>query len=884
MFPPSDSQVTVPASAVKPFLELCGYTGSLLQRSFSLGEGRSVPLVGFARPPADARTSCIAVLEANSGSEELVATCRPLAAPLVFVCGKLGLEWWQQTSVAAVRQGPPIPMDRLESFFRTHRSEFSPNAIYRAKTWGRFDTQYQRSFVDVGLMPVVEGRIGEELTTLVSRSVEALKSLLGWRTPSDEQGQWLLKSVFWIVSAKILRDKEVGRFAKLDPLDVEPLLDAIAEHYDAKRVSINSDRQRRALGEIAADVTQFSDLRLATTESLAYVYENALISKATRQELGTHSTPSYLVDYVVGRLTPWITEIPMDVRNVFEPACGHAAFLVSAMRVLTELLPEEKAVSARRHRYLRSRVHGCDIDEFALEIARLSLSLTDIPNPDGWDLFAGDMFEGDRLERKSRDATIFLANPPFENFSPESRVAYKNRGVEFRHVNKTAELLARALPELRNGAVLGVVVPQGFLNSKNALDVRRLLTTQFEVQEICLFPDKVFKFSDMESAILVARKHERSSSARVRYRRVRERDIDAFQKDYRATIDVMATQSRFESSCDLRIPDLEAVWERCDGFQKFEAIAEIGQGFAFKGKDLAPGVITSSDRRFPGAVRGFLAFDEGLGLHELPRAVWLNLSGEAIRRPLHGTAQGLSQVLVNEAPSSRGPWRLKALIDFEGHPVTGRFNVVRPRGSQPLELLWALCNSPVANAYAFGHSGKRHNDAGMIRAMPIPELNGKAAIAVTEAAHRYLDYVRPGAEVLQRPTDERIAKELLLRVDNEVLRLYSLPRELEWQVLNYFAGWARGGVPFSFERYFPGHFADQISLADYLAITSDWTETNRRRETLIQKKVARTISAEQRTELDHLQSLTSSRVRLLAPLPLEALEEARRRIIGGAQE
>ena len=63
-----------------------------------------------------------------------------------------------------------------------------------------------------------------------------------------------------------------------------------------------------------------------------------------------------------------------------------AVFLVSAMRLLTELLPDDKAIPSRRGPYLRSRLHGTDIDPFALELARLSLTLTDIPNPNGWDL------------------------------------------------------------------------------------------------------------------------------------------------------------------------------------------------------------------------------------------------------------------------------------------------------------------------------------------------------------------------------------------------------------------------------------------------------------------------------------------------------------------
>jgi hypothetical protein len=341
------------AAAIEPFLLACGYAGALLKSQYRLGTGEIVPLVGFAHPPADARTACVAVVEASTGSAEIVEKFRVLAAPVVFVCGRNGLEWWKQSADSPVRVMPPIPPDKLRSFFGAHANDFSPDAIYRAKTWGRFDIQHQRSFVDLGLMPMVEEQIGRDLERLIVRNVQKLKALLNWAVLSDKKGQWLLKSVFWLVSAKILRDKKVAQFGSLDPHDVGPLLVAVAEHYDAGRISITSQRQRDALAEIAGGIAEFSNLQLATTESLAYVYENTLISKATRQSLGTHSTPSYLVDYVVGKLAPWIADIPAERRNVFEPACGHAAFLVSAMRLLTELLPDERSSASQRRSYLR---------------------------------------------------------------------------------------------------------------------------------------------------------------------------------------------------------------------------------------------------------------------------------------------------------------------------------------------------------------------------------------------------------------------------------------------------------------------------------------------------------------------------------------------------
>src|SRR5258708_20721809 len=46
----------------------------------------------------------------------------------------------------------------------------------------------------------------------------------------------------------------------------------------------------------------------------------------------------------------------------------------------SELLPAEKTIPSKRGPYLRSRLHGTDIDPFALELARLSLTLTDIPD------------------------------------------------------------------------------------------------------------------------------------------------------------------------------------------------------------------------------------------------------------------------------------------------------------------------------------------------------------------------------------------------------------------------------------------------------------------------------------------------------------------------
>jgi hypothetical protein len=168
---------------------------------------------------------------------------------------------------------------------------------------------------------------------------------------------------------------------------------------------------------------------------------------------------------------------------------------------------------------------------------------------------------------------------------------------------------------------------------------------------------------------------------------------------------------------------------------------------------------------------------------------------------------------------SRSPWRLKAVIDRQGHAVTSRFLTVRPLSATiTLEFFWALCNSPFANAYVYTHTGKRDVLTGIMRAMPVPSLIQDGVQRVVEAVHAYFDAVAPAARgALSLPFDADNARTLLQRVDAEVLRLYDLPPRLERQLLDRFSGHQRRGVPFAFERYFPEDFEPCFPLHVYLS-------------------------------------------------------------------
>lgn len=833
--------------------------------------------MAFAQFPADARSACVAVLSETAEPRNAVEGCKSVGAPIVFVCYKNTIQWWKQGATSA-EWIESIPAKRIDQFFRAHQDEFSPEAVYRAKTLGRVSSEHQLGFVDLGLMPLVEEEVGAALSRLISQNVSALKKCLVWDEVTSEQGHWLLQTVFWLVSAKILRDKKVPSFEGIELENVEDVFRRVAAHHGTEPPELDSRQERDAVSESARIIDRFSSLALTTTESLVYVYENTLISKQTRSQLGTHSTPSYLVDYVLGLLADWIEDIPENERSVFEPACGHAAFLVSAMRLLTQLLPYKKAVPSRRGPYLRRRLHGTDIDAFALELARLSLTLTDIPNPDGWDLRVEDMFVGDRLERQARANTILLANPPFGSFEDRELAAYAKAHTEIVINNKATEMLRRTLPALTPGSVFGVVVPQTMLHGAFAKDLRRFLVDNFDLREISLFPDKVFPFSDAECAVLIGQRLAEPSRRLepVRFRRIRERQMSGFREAYEAPSTRTVEQSRFNETVrwNLRVPDLEEVWLALADNPKASDLAEFGTGLVYHGKNLPAGVPTYSDKHFPGAKRGFVRLERGLQLHQLPKLYWMNLAHEAILWRRAGTTVGVQQVLLNYAPVSRGPWRLKAFIDANGRPVASTFITVRP-GDCSLESLWALLNSPVANAYAYCHLGKRHNIVGRMRNIPMPQI--QAFDDIQSAAETYLD-----AAAARANTQE--LRRLMSRVDAVVLRQYALPIELEHSLLSLFSGWERVGVSFTQTRFLPEELEGKLCYADFVDYETDWSNTNRRRGGLINKKIKGTLSDSERAELDGLQSYADYHIHQVAPRPTGVLDQLEDMLFSGSSE
>jgi type I restriction-modification system DNA methylase subunit len=160
--------------------------------------------------------------------------------------------------------------------------------------------------------------------------------------------------------------------------------------------------------------------RNISSDDLAFVYENTLITNETREHFGTHSTPRPVAEYIVNRLELWRNDI--SKLKVYEPFAGAGVFMVAALRQLRDLLQIEMP-EVDRHRFLVDRIVGDEIDPFATEVATLSLILADYPNENGWAVSQVDLFKTYALLERARGAKVVLCNPPFEAFTPDERFA-----------------------------------------------------------------------------------------------------------------------------------------------------------------------------------------------------------------------------------------------------------------------------------------------------------------------------------------------------------------------------------------------------------------------------------------------------------------------------
>lgn len=823
---------------MEALLRKCGYGDEQLAKSFKF-DNVTVPIAAFAGKPWDSWSACIAVVDANGNSRTAAAKVHPLGAPTVFACHNEGVDWWAQGPTGPSKSRW-ISWDVIDQVIDQHKAELRPDRIYAAKLRKPDATARQLWFFDVGLMPMVERQRGETLCQLVERVVGGLRRALRSQLNTRQAQEDLYRTVFWLLAAKVLHDKGVPNFVRIDLKSADEVFDRVGRHHgDTDRYPPFGSVGRSAIDEAASQIVACGSLADVSSESLAFVYENALIDTAAssksgkkandsydiRKELGIHSTPPALINHMLSQLWPHIEAIEETDRHVFEPACGHAPFLTASLRWLRDWGTGKDPDT--RHRYLKTHLHGIEADSFAIEVAKLALLLADVPHGNRWDIEPQDMFATGVLAGKAKKSMILLANPPYEPFNPKDRIRYASLGAPVTAITKAVEMMNRTLPNLPCGGVFGLVVPQGTLHDKESSKIREFLIKECDLFEIDIFADNLFEHGDHEVAVLMGRRHDERKTTTLAYRRVRERGMRSFKDRLEFSSQQRVSLSRFTAREDnsLILPDLAEIWDYVSSHSRLEVAVHVQQGRQYWEQEKLEGQGLVSKKKRPGWIPAVLTADDDYNVFRGPSRVWLADNSRTFRPRGGGAKPGIPQVVLNYAPVARDPWRLKPFLDEDGIGVSSRFLVFRPKpGGPSLRTMWALLISPIANAYAYCWAGKRETLVREWRAFPLPDLTRNSCDAIDAAVGRYFAAMKNSEDAFMTPKHEKAVRSAILAVDAEVLRLYDFSPKLERTLLELFrwdstapARNVRKGVGCTFHNYFPEDFRPCVPLREYIS-------------------------------------------------------------------
>ena len=498
---------------------------------------------------------------------------RALGAPVflsIDPTGDVGV--WAVEAHRSPRLLERVTLDQIDDLFLRNADTWAPHALHRAKAQGAANVAYQLDFVDLGLLPAIESEVQVKLERVLTEVI----GLLATPEASPEQQRAAFRSTFRLLAAKILSDRRHPHAAGWALDDVGSVLTGIETYYHLPAFPQGGDLLDAAAAAAAWTVFQSAiNLRNISADSLAFVYENTLVTADTRKIFGTHSTPRAVAEFVLDAID--LTQFNLAATRIVEPFAGAGIFLVAALRQMKDQLPADWSAE-QRHDYLTARLSGAELDVFACEVATLSLILADYPTANGWKIRQRDLFQPGVLAEVLKGATVVLCNPPFEDFDQLERSVYPDAFC--RSPSKGVVALEAAIDA--KPAALGFVLPRGVLLQKQYKRVRQRLAVTYQDISLVALPDRVFEKASYPSALVIAKDLRDNNQGTVRLEAKEVKDVD--REVFLATGAVSTSRSLLRDASDGRlwISALDEVWVYLKTAPRLGSHADIHRGLQWR--------------------------------------------------------------------------------------------------------------------------------------------------------------------------------------------------------------------------------------------------------------------------------------------------------------
>jgi type I restriction-modification system DNA methylase subunit len=437
----------------------------------------------------DVSTSCIAIQEVNDNDqgEYYIANTKYAATPILILTLHDNVQVWNVTP----EKQRLIIEDKFELinlYFEKNRFEFMSENLVQAKYGIRQITLFEA----IGLIDFTRNVTCKILRDEFMKGLVAGKQFLDSLGKSKRQDISNLTSItMHVLSALVINCKINNRESVPD---IHCLLGELSNRYKSYFSSEMMFKYGRGLIQKIYDAMDPSiNYKSVDHELLGYFYESTLfqIDKAEtqkiRKEYGIYYTPRFLSDEIINAIP--VESIPEKNRKVFDGSCGSGSLLISACKRLEKLIDYNEG--EKIHEYLTQSITGYDFDRFASEVARLSLLLYNLPYGNKWNILTADLLLINELEYKP---TIILGNPPYEEKRGDSKKS-----------QKATEFINRYMQWLSIDGYMGIILPESYLQNDSSIVSRRILLNNFDIQEIWCLPGTVFE-NNCATIVIIAKK------------------------------------------------------------------------------------------------------------------------------------------------------------------------------------------------------------------------------------------------------------------------------------------------------------------------------------------------------------------------------------------
>lgn len=248
---------------------------------------------------------------------------------------------------------------------------------------------------------------------------------------------------------------------------------------------------------------------------LGRLYTHALPADH-RAALGVHYTPlpllRRLLDQAENAGHDW------GVARAIDPACGHGAFLLeAATRMLGRLAGADPRIALTS---LAARLHGWDIDPFAVWLSQVSVEILALPQILSSGHRLGSIAEARDALRDFAEVSgtwdLVMGNPPFGKVKDQPQLRMRFQRSLFGHPNLYGLFTDLAVHLAKpSGGIVAFLTPASFLAGEYFRNLRRVLQEQAKPVTLDLVESRSDVFHNVLQEVVLStfRRGRRSRSA-----------------------------------------------------------------------------------------------------------------------------------------------------------------------------------------------------------------------------------------------------------------------------------------------------------------------------------------------------------------------------------